>query len=128
MARALKVCSTPGCPELVPAGRCPTCQAAAERRRGTATQRGYGHRHRNRFRAGVLRRDPLCVCATEAHGHGPRCLTPSVHADHWPRGRDELLRLGLDPDDPQHGRGLCTSCHSKETAANPDQRGGWNAR
>jgi 5-methylcytosine-specific restriction protein A len=47
-------------------------------------------------------------------------------ADHWPRDRRELERLGLDPDDPQHGRGLCASCHGKHTAKT--QPGGFNAR
>jgi 5-methylcytosine-specific restriction protein A len=47
-----------------------------------------------------------------------------VHADHWPLSRRELVEQGLDPDDPKHGRGLCTSCHSRSTAR--EQPGGWN--
>ncbi|MEU6709988.1 hypothetical protein ABZ897_00800 [Nonomuraea sp. NPDC046802] len=53
---------------------------------------------------------------------------PSTVADHHPLSRRELVARGLDPDDPQYGRGLCTSCHGKETAANPEQAGGWNRR
>lgn len=132
MPRALTVCSTKGCPELVPTGRCTECRAAAEAKRGTAAQRGYGGRHRTRFRAGVLARDPLCVCADEhrdqhGRGHGTAgCHVPSAHADHHPRGRDELVRLRLDPDDPAYGRGLCGPCHSWHTSQ--AQPGGWNAR
>lgn len=113
--RALTVCSIPGCPELTDTGRCTTHRAEAEARRGTARQRGYGHRHEKRFRAGVLRRDPICVLCRQR---------PSKHADHHPLSRRELVEQGLDPDDPAHGRGLCHSCHSTETAQH--QPGGWN--
>lgn len=125
--RAWKVCSKPGCPNLVPPGqsRCDTCAAEAERARGTARARGYDHQHETRFRPGVLRRDPLCVCTNTNHGHGTQCLKPTTQADHHPHSRRELVRLGLDPNDPQHGRGLCDHCHSSETAHN--QPGGWHA-
>lgn len=127
MPRALKSCSTPRCPELVPVGtsRCDTCQGNAEQRRGTATQRGYGHQHRSRFRRGVLKANPLCVCADTGHGHGPQCLAPSTVADHHPLSRRELVAAGLDPNDPQHGRGLCKACHDHHTAH--AQPGGWHA-
>lgn len=132
MPRAKRVCPTPGCPELTEGGRCDDCKARAEQARGTAAQRGYDHEHRERFRRGVLRKDPLCVCTDEhrnaqGQGHGAAgCLVPSAHADHHPRGRDELVRLGLDPNDPQYGRGLCGPCHSWHTSQ--AQPGGWNAR
>jgi len=124
MPRALKVCPTPHCPNLVQKGRCPACIAAAEAKRGTARDRGYDRTHERRFRTGVLRRDPLCVCTDLTHGHGSPCLTPSTDADHHPRDRKELIGLGLDPDDPAHGRGLCGRCHSKHTAR--AQPGGWH--
>lgn len=123
MPRAKRVCSTPGCPELTDTGRCPACRLEAERKRGTARQRGYDRRHENTFRHQVLLRDPLCVCRDESHPHGPQCLAPSLHADHHPRDRQELVRLGLDPYDPQFGRGTCGPCHSRSTAAL--QPGGW---
>lgn len=126
MARALTVCPTPGCPELTSGGRCDTCIAKAEAQRGTATDRGYGHTHRTRFRRLVLTRDPLCVCEDVAHGHGRPCLAPSAHADHHPRSRRELVQLRIDPNDPAHGRGLCGRCHSKHTAH--AQPGGWHTR
>jgi 5-methylcytosine-specific restriction protein A len=81
--------------------------------RGTATERGYDAAHRQRFRAPVLARDPVCVI----------CMTaPSTVADHYPRTRRELVRLGLDPNDPNYGRGLCGPCHSRWTTT--DQGGG----
>lgn len=125
MPRALKVCSTPSCPNLVTAGRCDDCKRAAEARRGTATERGYGSEHRTRFRRGVLKKNPLCVCEDPAHGHGPKCLAPSKVADHWPLSRRELEAMGADPDDPAHGRGICKPCHDRHTST--AQPGGWNA-
>lgn len=122
--RALKVCSVVGCPELVATGRCDPHRAEAEARRGTSQARGYGRQHAERFRRGVLAREPLCVCTTTEHRHGSPCLAPASIADHHPLSRRELVDAQLDPNDPQHGRGLCGSCHSTETAH--DQPGGWN--
>ncbi|OKI83776.1 holin [Streptomyces sp. TSRI0395] len=120
-----RVCSTPGCPQYTDqGGRCAEHRRAADRQRGTARQRGYGTRHETRFRRAVLTRDPVCVCAEPGHGHAVPCGRPSVHADHWPLSRRDLISQGLDPDDPKHGRGLCPPCHSAETALH--QPGGWN--
>jgi 5-methylcytosine-specific restriction protein A len=116
--RALSPCTVHGCPELVERGRCPAHRTEAERARGSASQRGYGHKHAQRFRRGVLARDPICTM--------PGCYAWSKHADHWPIDRRTLVLRGLDPNDLKHGRGLCTSCHSRETALH--QPGGWNAR
>ena len=56
---AKRVCGTPGCPILIPAGtrggRCPTHQRQADQARGTTTQRGYGTQHQ-RQRATIQRR------------------------------------------------------------------------
>jgi 5-methylcytosine-specific restriction protein A len=50
-------------------------------------------------------------------------------ADHWPTSRRELVEQGVtNPDAPSRLRGLCGPCHSRETANNPDQAGGWNRR
>ncbi|MFJ2174345.1 holin [Streptomyces sp. NPDC087851] len=111
-----RVCSRPGCPELTDqGGRCSGCRSEAEQRRGSARQRGYGGGHETRFRPGVLARDPVCVLCRRAR---------SVHADHHPRDRKQLVDEGLDPNDPQYGRGLCGPCHSRATAQ--EQPGGWN--
>lgn len=131
MPRAWKVCTGPGpdgsgCTEAVPTGRCPACVARAEQARGTARERGYDRRHDRRFRRKVLLKNPLCVCTDPGHGHGDECLRPSRHADHWPRDRRALVAAGLDPNDPDYGRGLCGRCHGKHTAT--EQPGGWNAR
>lgn len=124
MPRALSICTTSGCHEATKGGRCTTCKATAEATRGSAASRGYDHRHRTVFVPGVLRRDPLCVCTITSHGHGAPCAAPSQHADHHPLSRRELVALGLNPNDPSHGRGLCHSCHSSHTAH--AQPGGWH--
>ena len=91
MPRALKVCSTHGCPNLVPQGssRCPDCDRRADRARGTRGYQTAGHR---RFRRTILRRDPVCVVCHAA---------PSTVADHWPISRRDLEAQGLDPNDPE---------------------------
>lgn len=89
---------------------------ATTRPRPSATAQGYGTEHRERFRTGVLARDPVCVVCKAA---------PSEHADHWPRSKRELRELGWDEHHPAYGRGLCQRCHSRETARH--QPGGWAA-
>ncbi|WP_435610882.1 holin [Streptomyces sp. C10-9-1] len=97
-----------------PGSKCPTHEQRKPRR--SAASKGYGREHEQRFRAGVLDRDRVCVvCRTE----------PATQADHWPLSKRELQARGLDEHDPRRGRGLCASCHSKETARH--QPGGWNA-
>lgn len=117
MARALKVCSTPGCPELVASGRCATCSADADRARGTAAARGYGRRWSRHRRPAYLARNPICCL----------CGALATIPDHWPVDRRTLVLQGVaDPDADEHLRPLCGGCHRTETAVN--QPGGWAAR
>lgn len=112
----MRVCNVPGCPELHngPGGRCPTHRREA--RRARVDNRVYDTAGHKAFRRQVLTRDPICV----------RCnVAFSTVADHYPRDRRTLVDLGLNPNDPEYGRGLCLPCHSHETAAY--QPGGWNA-
>lgn len=117
----MRVCSIPGCPEIFPrseGSRCTTHRKQADRNRGTAKERGYTGAGHRAFRTAVLQRDPICQCGT----------AESTVADHHPRSRRELIEAGLNPNDPTYGRGLCAPCHSRATANNPGQRGGWNQR
>lgn len=115
---SLRVCAVPGCPTLTPGGRCPAHAKASDRARGTASQRGYTSKgHRRTFREQVLARDPICKVCRKAR---------STVADHYPVSRRDLIAQGLDPNDPKHGRGLCDTCHNRETAQH--QPGGWNDR
>ena len=114
----MRVCSMPGCPTLYDdtQSRCPTHRRQADRGRGTATQRGYTSAGHQAFRRAVLTRDPICVICHKAL---------STVADHYPLSRRELEAKGLDPNDPNAGRGLCVPCHNTETSQH--QPGGWNA-
>jgi 5-methylcytosine-specific restriction protein A len=111
----LRVCSRVGCPNLhAGTGRCPECQRQADRTRTSGAAK-YGPGHRTRFRPGVLKRDPVCAC-TGCTGHAGPCTRASEVADHWPFDRVDLIARGMDPDDPEHGRGLCKGCHDRWTA------------
>lgn len=116
--RSKTVCPVHGCATLTDRGRCDKHRQEAEQKRGTASQRGYSSPSWRTVRAKILKRDPVCmVCGKQ----------PSKHADHHPRSRKELLAEGVaDPDSMQWLRGLCASCHSRETAR--AQPGGWNRR
>lgn len=46
----MRVCSEPGCPELVDAGRCATHRRERGREIGTAHERGYGRAHQKERR------------------------------------------------------------------------------
>lgn len=114
-----RVCSTPGCPEFSDrGGKCDEHRREADQRRGTARQRGYTREHETRFRPAVLARDPICVCpgCNQCTIPGECCDRASVHADHWPIDRRDLVAQGLDANDPKHGRGLCPHCHGSATA------------
>lgn len=113
--RAMKVCSRPGCPNLVEAGvgRCDACRGDAERARGTAAERGYDTRWR-RTRADFLQEFPLC----SAHG----CIHLAEDVDHI----DGEGPLGPRGHDWSNLRALCKSHHAERTAR--DQPGGWNRR
>lgn len=113
---AARVCSVPGCPALTTGGRCEQHRKQADQARGTAAQRGYRSAGHAAFRAAVLRKNPVCLLCQ---------LAASTVADHYPLSRRELVAQHLDPNDPQHGRGLCKTCHDTETAKH--QPGGWHA-
>jgi len=104
----LKVCNVAGCPELFdgPGGRCPTHTREARAKR--VHNRVYNTPGHRRFRNAVLTRDPVCVI--------PGCVQWATVADHYPHTRTELIELGLNPNDPQYGRGLCAQHHNEHTA------------
>lgn len=111
-------------------GKCDDCRdkarAESDARRGTSYQRGYGKQHTDRFRIGVLGKNPHCVCTASYCPHTKECGRLSTVADHFPLSRRDLVARGMDPDNPAYGRGLCEPCHDRHTAH--AQPGGWNKR
>lgn len=114
----MRVCSQAGCPSIYDGtqSRCPAHRKQADKARGTAASRGYNSRGHAAFRNAVLTRDPVCVI--------PGCIQWATVADHYPLSRKELLERGMNPNDPDAGRGLCKPHHDSETATN--QPGGWH--
>lgn len=113
-----RICANPGCPAIhdgTTGARCPACAKTADRAHWART-RAYSSKGHREFRNAVLHRDPCCVL----------CGNIATVADHYPKSRQDLEQLGMNPDDPAHGRGLCKPCHDGETARN--QPGGWNTR
>lgn len=116
----MRVCSVHGCPTVYPATEGSRCQAhrrQASRYRDAGRERYANTASHKRFREAVLTRDVVCVLCG---------LALAVIADHYPLGRDELVHQGLDPNNPDAGRGLCRPCDSTQTAHR--QPGGWNQR
>lgn len=120
MTKAARPCATPGCPNLTDKGtsRCDTCQrdrdANYRKRRDPTTHKHYNSKAHRRFRRLVLDRDRLCVL----------CGDIATDADHYPKDLRQLLADGDNPNDPANGRGLCRSCHSRETIRLG--QGGWS--
>ena len=110
--RALKVCSLPGCPNLVASGRCGRCSTLAERQRGSSAERGYDS-HWRRTRADFLFENPFCS--------EPGCLAPATDVDHI-HGDGPLSPGGHDHDRLQ---GFCHPHHSQKTARENGSFGRW---
>jgi 5-methylcytosine-specific restriction protein A len=94
---------------------CPACKAESDKRRrpGGNPYSTPGHLD---FREQVLAKNPRCVCPGDCGNHDGWCGQISTIADHHPTERRDLITMGLNPDDPAHGRGLCKPCHDAHTA------------
>jgi 5-methylcytosine-specific restriction enzyme A len=130
MAKAMRICATPGCPEVTEAPYCPVCEAKRPKRvdtRALPSARGYDHRW-HRYSASYRSTHPLCrPCQLE----GRRSRTQAV--DH--------IRPVTGPNDPgfwdpTNHQPICRSCHAVKTQAEgrtqraepgtvPARRSGW---
>ena len=107
MPRAPKACSTVRCPHTTTSGsRCMTCRRAADVKRGTPAQRGYGVEHQQR-RAIVLKRDPNCVSCLAIGKREPTTVDDHIVP----------IECGGSIDNMKNHQGLCTRCHSIKRAA-----------
>lgn len=110
---ALRPCLTPGCPELVPRGRCArhdrAAQVADRQRRGTRTERGYSN-HWGRARVVFLSANPLCrPCSRKS----PPQITPATVVDHIVDHKGDQ-RLFWDRANWQPS---CERCHNERVDA-----------
>lgn len=108
--RAPSPCNAPGCQVLTRSRFCERHrrqhQREDQRRRGTATQRGYDARWR-RARRAFLIEHPLCAHCLEAGR-----TTPADTVDHIvPHRGDPALFWDRD-----NWQALCWRCHSRKTA------------
>jgi 5-methylcytosine-specific restriction protein A len=97
------------CRQLVTT-RCATCERVRKQdidaRRGSASERGYGHRW-HKVRTAYLRQHPLCVPCEKAGR-----LTPANVVDHVvPHRGDQALMW-----DETNFRATCKRCHDQKTA------------
>jgi 5-methylcytosine-specific restriction enzyme A len=106
----LRPCLHPGCPALVPKGRCADhskeFSTAYSRERGSSSARGYD-REWQRVRLQVLKRDSyLCQDCLK---RDPDLVTAAEVVDHIKafRGKSDPLRLDL-----KNLRSLCHGCHN----------------
>lgn len=81
--------------------------AKGEKQKSSSSSKGYNYRWQ-RYRAGYLRRHPLCAACFSRKRY-----TPATEVDHIVphKGDFELFW------DPNNHQGLCKSCHSKKTAS-----------
>ncbi|MES2341659.1 MAG: hypothetical protein V4597_08275 [Pseudomonadota bacterium] len=121
-----------GCGALVRKGRCPTCAPEIDRRRGTASARGYGQAwiaFRPVFIASLVAAGVMPVCGASLPA-GPKTVHSaceiqglltfasadgsSLHLDHEPPLRDEERTSRAAVCDPLRIQLLCASCHARK--------------
>lgn len=105
----LAPCTVPGCPTLTRQSRCPEHAREADRKRGTAAQRGYGSEWR-KIRKNYLARFPFCQ---DPEG----CIERATDVHHIDGGGP----LGDNSD--ENLEALCHAHHSRRTIR--EQPGGF---
>ncbi len=115
VTRPLRPCTSPGCPNKVPAGRCER-HHRHHRNQGLTWTQLYGPEW-PRARLDYLEANPVCVL----------CGRMADTADHYPIGIRRLRAMGVqNPHVPFRLRALCNPCHGQQTSKH--QPGGWNAQ
>lgn len=129
-AGLLRACTTPWCPGLAEHGRCDNCTRGAERRRGSASSRGYNavwRAFREAFFTLLVSLGIAPVCGAHLP-NGPqtshsRCQAAglmvfvsedgtSLHLDHEPPLRDNERTNMAAVCDETRIQLLCASCHA----------------
>lgn len=111
-----KPCSYPGCSALANGRFCEEHKGAEDRRRGSASQRGYDNKWR-KYRKSFLEQHPLCVmCEREGD------IKVATVVDHIiPHKGDQELFWDLNNHQP-----LCEFHHNQKTAS--EDVGSWDSK
>lgn len=119
--QTLRICSTPGCPEIVPTGKCARHKRIARKKTDERVGRIRGSRWRD-IRKNVFKSQagrcfcPGCeMCNTR---NKKQCFREAIEVDHI-----IPLRDGGAPTDRGNLRGLCHECHDVKTRA--EQKAAW---
>lgn len=106
-SRAKRICSHPGCSELVDSGKCERHKGSYDRNRGSAAERGYDRRWA-RARVRFLADHPFCECQ-DCQREGK--IIPSEVVDHRiPHKGDPVLFW-----DENNWQAMSKRCHDKKT-------------
>ena len=110
-ARPKSICRHPGCGKLIDApGFCDAHakqrQRETDSRRGTSTQRGYGHRWQQARRV-FLAENPLCLACEKVSR-----LTPATVVDHIDPHKGDASKFW----NRGNWQPLCKPCHDAKTA------------
>ena len=108
--KAMQVCPTPGCPNLTPQGRCPSCQAEASLARPRWRNAGRGRAWQQASTA-YLQDHPYCEC-DECSRLPPLQRDLATEVDHI----DGLGPLGPRGYDPTNWQAMSKRHHSRKTA------------
>ena len=114
----MRYCLHPGCPAIVPRGRCAAHAQARERERGTSRERGYTRRWEHaaaRFKVQYplcgMRPDGLRPVMSRCYERG--IVTPATEIDHVvPHRGDPSLFW-----DERNWQSVCAACHMRKTRA-----------
>ncbi|MGO9641499.1 MAG: HNH endonuclease [Candidatus Acidiferrales bacterium] len=135
--RPVRICEQPGCGQTSNLRYCakhrPKQEARAQRefdrRRGSASQRGYGRRW-EKLRRMVLARDPLCrmratmlgiMAAGRAIGDWRLQAAIAERLDHFCLGTrpsvdaDHIVPKPTGDDNESNLQGVCHECHTRKT-------------
>ncbi len=111
-----KICAAPGCTALTAERYCAKhaavareAQAVKDRERGTAAQRGYGHKWRLASKA-FLAAHPLCEC--DECQAGAKRVTEAQVVDHIVRHRGNMALFWRR----SNWRAMAKRCHDRKTA------------
>lgn len=132
----LRPCAGIACPNLVVAGRCPSCRrGSSDAQRGSAASRGYDagwRRFKVWFIHQLIRHGIVPACGarwpglsltgdSQCHAQG-RIVADRLHLDHTPPLTDAERSIPRVVCDKLRVQLLCETCHNAKTARENSDR------